>query len=403
MRANIIKRADKIKGKCLKPLSFVLCLFMAFGPASGILASSATNESIAYLDTLDQLAANEAAKELFTLAQIRELSRAKGAETQQAQSKMSIAQAEKDAADMKVYNARWNIMFPEAAAPGAEAALASAYTGQERAVTSLDDARATLESQKETAVYMGEKLFFDYLQLRESLVLLEQSIELGSEQLRIERLRARIGLSTGTEVLKKSLALDELMDNRQDLITKIDMVGRNLMRQIGKPGDLAFRLDPAFSIEGMKTEYDPDKLADLAIKNNLNLGVLNRGIDKGMETLKTTGMAPTERFQFGAELDSTILTRDNLIQNLRLLARSTVTGLNTSKAELALLEKTIEDKQAARKLMELQVSLGLAPKLGLMGAELELARAENNLLKVQQSYYLALRKAELLVKGVAIT
>jgi outer membrane protein TolC len=114
-------------------------------------------------------------------------------------------------------------------------------------------------------------------------------------------------------------------------------------------------------------------------------------------------MTPTERGQLGALCDSDILSRDNLIRSLRILARSTATDLKTAKSDILLLEKTLDDKKAAHKLMSLQVSLGLAPKLGLMGVELDLRNAENNLLKANQNYYLSLRRAELLVKGIAIT
>ncbi|MDR0469068.1 MAG: hypothetical protein LBH09_03745, partial [Peptococcaceae bacterium] len=68
-----------------------------------------------------------------------------------------------------------------------------------------------------------------------------------------------------------------------------------------------------------------------------------------------------------------------------------------------LLEKKILDKQTAYDVMTLQVTLGLAPRVGLAALELDLLSAQNDLVKAKQNYYLSLRKASLLVSGVAIT
>jgi outer membrane protein TolC len=251
-------------------------------------------------------------------------------------------------------------------------------------------------------VYTGEELFFNYLQLKDSLVTLDMALALAQDQVRIEELKLRIGLSTATEVQKKRLAADDLADKKQALANGIDMTGRSLMRQIGVDEGTAFRLDPAYSIEGLSTKYDPDKLADLAVKNNLMLGVLDRSIDK-LGDLIVDGMAPSARGQVGAQRDSLILTRDNTIQAMKLLARATATGLDTAVTELDLLEKKLLDKQAAFELMTLQVSLGLAPRIGLAASEMDLLSAQNDLTKAKQNYYLSLRKASLLVQGVAIT
>ena len=393
--------------------ALALCMALVFGSGFGQLgqtallaATSEDKDNLAYKDTADQIAAGEAAKELFTLEQVRDLSRSRGAETLKAKTDLAMAQASKDAADMKIYDA-WYLMVSLTAMGEAEAAAeaAGAYgkaiVGKDQAVTSLDDAKATLESQMETAIYNSENLFFSYLQMKDSLAALEKTIDLSREQWKIEELKVNIGLSTQTEVKKKALALDDLLDKKQSLINGIDMTGRSLMRQMGKDDGLVFRLDPAFSIEGMKDAYDPDQLADLAVKNNLNLGVLNRSIDDTKDMLEAD-MAYSEKSQIGAKADSIILTRDNLIKNMRTLARSTATGLASAKTELALLEKTVEEKQTAYDLMTLQVSLGLAPKIGLAASELEWISAKNDLLKAQQNYYLSLRKAALLVKGVAI-
>ena len=412
-------------------LGLCLCLILALGQPACLVAAAGEG---AYLDTAAQIAAAEAAKELFTLQQVRDLSRSRGSETMQARADLAIAQAGKDSADMAVNDVRWAasqssagtqmtqdmidlmttlhalhldalipLLMPSSSSSSSlESAMANAYSAQEQAGISMDDAKATLEVKTETAVYTGESLFFSWLQLNDSLALLDKTIDLSREQVKIEELKARLGLSTAVEVRKKTMALEDLLDKRQNLVDGIDMTGRSLMRQMGKDGDLAFRLDPAYSIEGMKTDYNPDELADLAVKNNLNLAVLNRTIDKMIDSIES-GMAPSTRDQIGAQADSLILSRDNLIQSMKLLARSTATGLKTAGTEMDLLEKTVAEKQTAYDLMNLQVTLGLAPKIGLAAAELELLSAQMDLQKAQQNYYLSLRKASLLVKGVAIT
>ncbi|MCL2122370.1 MAG: TolC family protein [Clostridiales bacterium] len=402
-----MKKQKRCYGRCLWAL--VLCFALAFGYSAGLLVAAGDTE--AYKDTADQKVAVEMTKELITLAQVRELSRARGAETRQANTDLNTAQANKDVADMSMYDALGS---------GVAASIERALASQDSAITSLEDAKATAEAQKTVAEYAGEKLFFDYLQLQDSLVILDYSINLSREQLKIEELKARLGLSTATEVQKKQLALENLEDKRRAALNGVDMTGRSLLRQMGKDDNLAFRLDPAFSIEGMTTVYDPDKLAETAVRNNLRLGVLNRNIDLYGTTISSggtflppalaaqlgvqnSGMAPSALGQIGAQRDTMILNRDNLVQGLRLQARAAAIGLDSARAEMALLEKSIEEKQAAYEVMSLQVSLGMAPRIGLQAAEMELLSAKGDLLKAQQNYYLSLRRASLLAKGVAVS
>ena len=389
--------------KLIKSGAVLLSLAFTLGPAGGIFAAesgTAAAETVAYKDTAEQLAASEAAKELFTLEQIRDLARSKGSETLKAKSDLAIAQASKEAADMAVNDAWYNIVY-QPMALGLEAALAQASAAQESASLSYDDAKATLETQMEVAAYTGENLFFSYLQLQDAIALLEKTIDLSQEQLKIEELKVKLGLSTETEALKKRLALTELTDKKGNLLNLLDMAGRSLMKQIGKADDTPFRLDPAYSIEGLQTVYDPDQLADLTVKNNLMLGVLNRSIDKLGDAIDA-GMAYSQKIQIGSQRDSLILTRDTTAQAMRLLARTAATGLNTARTDMTLMEKKIEDKKNAYEVMTLQVSLGLAPKIGLAASEMDLRSAENDLKKAKQDYYMSLRKAALLVKGIAI-
>jgi len=417
-----MKRNSIWKKQSTKLFAAVLCFVFAFGPSTGLLASSAgafaaPGSDPASKDTLEQIkineAAKEAAKELFTLEQVRKEAKARGAETLRVKADLVVAQASKDSADMSVNDA-WDALgasytliqtgaLPASALATAEAQLARAYAGLDQADDNLEDAKDSIASQTALAEYNGEELFFSWLQLNDSLALLDKTIDLSREQLKIEELKARIGLSTTTEVIKKALALEELLERRQTLVNGIDMTGRSLMRQLGKKDDHEFRLNPAFSIEGLRESYDPDWLSATAVDKNLNLKILNRSIDKMKDNISSGVLAFTDRNVIDANRDSLILTRDNLIQGMKTLARATATGLDTAKADIALLEKTVAEKQTAHDIMSLQVSLGLAPKIGLYGAELDLLSAQSNLTKAQQNYYLSLRKAALLVDGVAVS
>lgn len=390
---------QKQNKRYLKLGSMALCAAMVFGQSASLLASS--DETVAYKDVLEQQAAVEEQKKLFTLKEVQDMARSRGTETLSAKSELAIAEATKEAADMAFYNARYGASQP-GSANVAEATIVGAIADQEEAVLGLDDAKAKAESQMEAAVYTGEELYFTYLQLQDAIVLLEKSIALSQEQVKIEKLKIDLGLSSPIEVQKKEVALGELKDKLEGLKNNLELTGRSLLRQIGQELDLEFRLDREFSINGMKEDYDPDELADLAVKSNLNLSVTARNIDKMLDNLENV-LSPSARGQIGSRIDAMILGRRNAEQSIKLLARSTASGLALSRQEMALLEKKIEEKTVAYETMKLQTSLGLAPKLGLQGAELELDTAKNDLLKAQQDYYLSLRRASLLVKGVAIS
>ena len=376
---------------CAAILCFALVFCGGFGQMGALLAATDT----ATIDTQEQRAINEAKKELITLEQVRNESRSRGTETKDARSGLVTAQAAKDAADMTLYDAIYI---------GMDEAIVRAVLNQESAGTSLEDAKATLETQMEAAIYSGERLFFEYLQLLDSLTSLEATIDLSKEQLRIEELKARIGLSTDTEVKKKALALDNLVERRESLVSGIDLKGRTLLLQMGRDPDLVFRLDPAFSIEGLRTVYDPEQLADLAVKNNLTLGVLRRNIDKLGDTLFSSFsvLSSTDRGVYGAQRDSLILSRDRMIDELKLAARNTATGLTSARVELELLGLAVAEKQVDYEVIALQVSIGLAPKIALSAAELDLLSAQNALAAAQQNYYLSLRRASLLLNGIAL-
>ena len=67
-------------GAIKKYIVLALCFAFAFVQTGSLLAaeSAAGAGALAYADTADQLAADEAEKELFTLQQIRDLSRTYG-------------------------------------------------------------------------------------------------------------------------------------------------------------------------------------------------------------------------------------------------------------------------------------------------------------------------------------
>jgi len=130
--------------------------------------------------------------------------------------------------------------------------------------------------------------------------------------------------------------------------------------------------------------------------------VLNRTIDDMAETIRTSNMAPSSKNILAANRDSLVQARSNATKSIDLLARSTATGLDAARTELDLLEKRVGDKQRAYDLISLQLSLGMAPRIGVQGAELELLSAKNDLLGAQRNYYLSLRRAALLLTGVAI-
>jgi outer membrane protein TolC len=379
-------------------LSAVLCATAAFGRPAVLQAADGDN--LAYKDVVEQQAATEAQKKLFTLKDIQDMARSRGIETLNAKSDLAIAQAAKEAADMSVYDAWYN--SAQVGAIASETAIAMAVASQEEAILSLDDAKAKAESQMEAAVYAGEELYFTYGQLQDGIALLEKTIALSQEQVRLEQLKFTLGLSTATEVQKKELALSELNENLESLKHSLELSGRSLLRQIGQETDLKFRLDREFSIEGLKEVYDPGQLADLAVKNNLDLAVAARTIDKLQDTLENV-LAPISRGQLGSRIDAIILAKSNGEQSIRLLARSTAGGLELSRQEISLLEKKVAEKTTDYETTKLQASLGLAPRLVLQGAELELETAKNDLAKARQDYYLSLRRASLLVKGVAVT
>jgi outer membrane protein TolC len=379
-----------------KPIAFLLCGLMIWGPAGSLLAAGETSAapssatSTAYRDVMDQLAAEEARKELFTLAQVRDMARSRGAEAQAASRDLSIAEANKNAADMAFYDAMYMGI-----------GVAQAVSGRETADINLDDAKAAAKTQAEVAIYTGEAYYFSYLELMDTIALLEKNKALLENGLSIERLMASIGLSTATNVRQKELALNEVTENIAKLRISLDLTGRSLMRQIGKDPDLDFRLDPEYSIEGLREEYDAGQLAEQSVRNNLNLEVLTRTIDKLLDSIES-GMSPSQRDQIGSQTDKLILNRGDFTHQLRTLAHSTATGLATSRQDILLLEEKLAEKQRNYETVTLQVSIGLAAKIESQAAEVEIISAENDLIKARHNYYLSLRKAALLQKGIAI-
>jgi len=114
-------------------------------------------------------------------------------------------------------------------------------------------------------------------------------------------------------------------------------------------------------------------------------------------------LPPATREQVEAQRNQLQQAMREAENGIRTLARTTATNLTLAQQEIILLELKLADRQQNYAIMELRVNVGLAPAIALRGLELEIMTAQNDLLNAQQDYYLNLRRASLLVEGVAIS
>ena len=355
----------------------------------------------AVLDELDQIAAEEAEKVLINLEEIDRLARSKGQEVKNARAELAVARAGEFSAEMG-WNDYWYYMqygsdMERAMMEDQRTTLSDAVRD---ARTELRYAESNAEDQALVAVYSAESQFFDYLNLQDQLAVLEDSLTAQQEALEVEKLMVDLGMSTQTSLESQQLAVKETEDGIETLKKNMDLLGRSLLRQLGMDEDTEFRVDPTLDTEALEGEYKVDNLIDAVLMNSTALKRMDEQMDKLQDNVDDGSLGVPARDVYAANLDNLKLQKEQAISSFRMACRNTVTTLETSRINLPLLEQKLAEAQKDYDTLAMRVELGLEPALSLRNGELAVTQAQMALDEAQRTYYLNLRSAQLLAKGI---
>ncbi len=386
-----MKRLMKDK-QCLgrKLTALCLCGVLTLGLTAPALGAEAS------LDELDQQAADEAKKILITLEDVDKLARSKGTEVKSARSDLAVAEAAEFNAEMSWYDYRYLAAFSNEAQAAMDAAAETLRTKR----TDLRYAETNAEHQGLVAIYNAEQIYLNYLNLQDSLALAKDSLALQQENVKVEKLMVSLGLSTSASLRSKELAAQEQQETIATLEKNLDILGQNLLRQLGMEEDTEFRLDPAVSTEGLEENYEVDRLTEALLSQSAAIKKMDESMDQMRDNIDDSSNTVPVRDVYGAQLDGLKLSKEQMISGFKTLCRSTVQNLETTKNSLPLLENKVSEAQTAYDTTALRLKLGLEAKLNLQAGAVAVKNAQLELVKAERNYYLNLRGTQLLMKGI---
>lgn len=265
-----------------------------------------------------------------------------------------------------------------------------AYEDMERAIS---DAEKTLE-------FNVENMYFGLLDVEKTITLNNKNLDLLGLQLKIERLKRELGMST--EVDEKNIALqydllyktlDLLKNTRQVAAWKMnDLLGRDVNSEL---------LLQAETITPQPIKYNYEEILSKALENSLEIARKDREIkDYTTDARKESN---------GNQRSSLLLSQDIAELALIDLKESTKISVKAILDALDASYKTWENKALEKVRAEMtfqydktKYELGMISKLQYLLSESAYLKASNDESAAAQIWYIARHKAKLAAEGIII-
>lgn len=263
-----------------------------------------------------------------------------------------------------------------------------------------EDMDRTIQDTEKTLELNVENMYFGIMNIQQAITLQNKNLELLGMQLKIERLKRELGMST--EVDEKGVALqydllykslDSLKNTRQILAWQFnDLLGRDVNSEL---------LLQAESITPLSVKFNYDELLSEAMDNSLSLAQMEREIkDYAADARKESNSS--QRSSLLLSQDIAELALEDLKESMKVNVRALLNDLDASY-------KTWENKALEKARAEIafqndkiKYELGMISKLQYLLSEWSYLKAGNDESTAAQEWYLARHKAELVNEGVII-
>jgi len=280
-------------------------------------------------------------------------------------------------------------------------AMDAAKKAYDAAVYAREDGTISLDNLKKQVEYEIESLFFDLLNMDNSVEIMEESYKIQSNMVKVENIKLNLGMSTIFSVdqqKQKAMELERQLNTLYNAKTTLKwQFNRNIGRLPEEPLELAPVTFNAIEHENQQAGEAKAKDASLAIDQ------YNRTIeDKSKERQDKLYTASDKVEKLDLEIDQIELQIDSTEYNIELT-------MKTLHENLYLAQKKLVDTRLSHEIAEknylnikLQYEIGMISKIVYDSENITHLQKDADYEKAVYDYYLATRKVNLAENGIIL-
>ncbi|QOS98171.1 TolC family protein [Brevibacterium sp. JNUCC-42] len=227
----------------------------------------------------------------------------------------------------------------------------------------------------------AEKVYFDLLNAEDDLVLKKQSLERSESQLKIANTAFSVGTRAKTDVLQAEAGVAQAKAAVAQAESATDIARLSLNKFMGVDLNKKWNLLTKQTSEKVEV-MDVEKAIEKALKERVDILTAEQEIknsEKELEVIEKysilSGFTGQEA-QNTYEKNKLMLTQTQ--NQVKMDLMQSYYNLNSTKTSLEALKKGTESASESYRLTKLRFENGLATAIEVVGAEEELAKAENN-------------------------
>lgn len=263
----------------------------------------------------------------------------------------------------------------------------------------FQDMTKTIEDTEKTLNYNVEKLYFAIRDAENSLSLLQKKLDFMGSQLRVERLKAELGMSTSLDEQNMIVQYNQLTNSIDTLKDTKDQTIRQLNDIIGRPLTASLTTI-AVPVSPISTSLNYEEFLKKALDNSLELLQKQREIDNNHDYANDTSGSKRKVYSRQEELAAIQLTglNEEIKQNTLALTESLQAAYQAwETADLSKEKAEISFRNA-----KIKYDLGLISRLERDAEEVAYLEAFYNEEKASKEWLLAKHRIDLAESGIFI-
>lgn len=249
-------------------------------------------------------------------------------------------------------------------------------------------------AKKENEIkYNVEKAYFDLLQMKEELNIAEENYDLSIKQFNQGELRYDLGMLSKQQLLNLELGLYQAQTGVEAAKTYYELQELAFKNTLGIALGQEIELTDGIEFKEHE-EVDLAKSIENANENNVNIKMAEENFELSKLTLKSvSGRFPSNTYRYKeqeVEVQKSAKDLEDMIKGVEAGVRSSYLSLKTSKEQIAILEKSVEQAKEAVRIAEISFEVGQITSVDVTQANIALMNAKLNLSKQVHAYNLAL-------------
>ncbi len=295
--------------------------------------------------------------------------------------------------------AKANYQITRGLSEAAKNAMDAAKKAYDAAVYARIDGKTSLDNLKKQVEFEMESLYFDLLNMGNSIKIMEENYKMLSDLCKIENIRLNLGLSTRFAVDQQKQKAMELEKQLQSLYNANITLKWQFNRNIGRLPEQPFELAP---VTFNAIEHENQQAGEIKAKEaSLAIDQFNRTVkDKNNEIQNYLETASDKVERIKLEIKQVGLLKEDTEYGIEMSMRILHENLYNAQKKLVDSRSTYDMAQKNYEAQGIQYNLGVISKMAYDAGNADYLQKQADYEKAVYDYYLATRKVSLGESGI---